>query len=69
MDTYIIRIYRRDPDDPIKISGLVETVGTEEKKVFTCIEELCKIFVPSERDSRKTLRGDSVLCGSTPLTR
>jgi hypothetical protein len=42
MDTFIIRIYRRDPDDPMKISGLVESVFTNEEKVFTCLEELCE---------------------------
>jgi hypothetical protein len=40
MDNYLIRIYRRDPDDPGKISRLLDTVGTNEEKVFTCLEEL-----------------------------
>jgi hypothetical protein len=46
METYIIRIYRRDPDDPVKIAGLVETVGEDEEKVFTSLDELCNTLVP-----------------------
>jgi hypothetical protein len=45
METYIIRIYRRDPDDPMKISGLVKSVGLDEEKAFTCLEELNEILV------------------------
>jgi hypothetical protein len=55
MDTFIIRIYRRDPDDPMKISGLVESVFTNEEKVFTCLKELCEALVsrwPTERGGR-----------------
>lgn len=53
MDTYIIRIYRCDPDDPVKISGLVETVGSDEKKVFTSLDELCNAIVPGKSVSRE----------------
>jgi hypothetical protein len=45
MDNYIVRIYRRDPDDPRKIAGMVELVEQEEKKAFTGIEELVRILV------------------------
>lgn len=53
METYIIRIYRRDPDDPMKISGLVETVGRDEEKVFNCLDELCKTLVPCKSVPRE----------------
>ena len=53
MDTFIIRIYRRDPDDPEKIAGLVERAGTDEEKVFTCLEELCETLMPGETSRRR----------------
>jgi len=46
MDNYIVRIYRRDADDPRRIVGLVEIVEEQEKKAFTGIEELVNILVP-----------------------
>jgi hypothetical protein len=53
MDTFIIRIYRRDPDDPTKISGLLESVGTNEEKVFNCLEELCETLVSNVPSGRR----------------
>ncbi len=40
-DNYILRIYRRDRDDPEKVVGLVEFIQTGEKKPFKSYEELC----------------------------
>ena len=34
MESFIVRIYRRDRNDPDEVAGLVETVGTDEKKAF-----------------------------------
>ncbi len=45
MNNYIIRIYRRDADDPRKFAGMVEVVETEEKKAFTNIDELLEILL------------------------
>jgi hypothetical protein len=55
MDNYIIRIYRRDPNDPAKITGLVETVGTDEEKAFTCLEELCETLLTTRMAARKRM--------------
>jgi hypothetical protein len=61
MDNYIVRIYRRDIDDPRRIAGMVEIVDQEEKKAFAGIEELVNILAPvpekspcaNDRHSRK----------------
>ncbi|MFZ3065767.1 MAG: PilZ domain-containing protein [Nitrospirota bacterium] len=45
MESYIIRIYRRDKDAPYNIIGLVEDVELEEKKPFHNTEELAEILV------------------------
>lgn len=44
VESYIVRIYRRDEEDSTKLVGLVETVGLEEKKSFKNFEELLAIL-------------------------
>lgn len=34
MESFIVRVYRRSQTKPGEIAGLVETVGTEEKRAF-----------------------------------
>jgi hypothetical protein len=34
MGSFIVRIYRRSRTNPEEIAGLVETVGTDEKRAF-----------------------------------
>ena len=34
MESFIVRIYRRSREKPSEIAGLVETVGSDEKKAF-----------------------------------
>ena len=34
MESYIVRVYRRGQIDPDEVAGLVETVGTDEKRPF-----------------------------------
>ncbi len=43
MDSYIVRIYRQD-DEQDAFAGIVEVVGTEEKKPFKTPEELLTIL-------------------------
>jgi hypothetical protein len=44
IESYIVRIYRRDDNDPHAIAGTVESAGTEEKKSFTSSRELLRIL-------------------------
>lgn len=34
MESYVVRVYRRDRNDPDEVAGLVETVGTDGRKAF-----------------------------------
>ena len=34
MESYIVRVYRRSQNDAHEVAGLVETVGSDEKKAF-----------------------------------
>ncbi len=44
MDSYVIRIYRRDGNDPEKIAGIVEFVEQDETKPFASHAELREIL-------------------------
>jgi hypothetical protein len=44
MESYIVRIYRRNIDDPREIIGLVEIVGSDMKKSFNTFDELRMII-------------------------
>ncbi len=44
LENYIIRIYRHEKNDPLKIVGTVEEVGMEGKKAFTNYDELWDIL-------------------------
>jgi len=55
-DSYVVRVYRREEADASRLVGLVETVGNDEQKPFTTIDELWKILSTADihPDSRKT---------------
>lgn len=44
MDSYIVRLYRRDAANPENLVGLVETVGVEEARPFHTVDELVAIL-------------------------
>jgi hypothetical protein len=53
-DDYIIRIYRRDPQNPRMVVGTVEQVGEKLKMGFTDFEELRLIMgVPRGQTPRR----------------
>jgi hypothetical protein len=56
MDSYVIRIYRRDDKNPAKAAGQVEFVEKGRVKSFTCVDELVEILGLKERRGRETDR-------------
>lgn len=50
MESYIVRLYRRDVENPECLVGLVETVGENEARPFHTVSELVAIL--SETPSR-----------------
>ena len=34
MESYVVRVYRKGQSDPSEVGGLVEIVGTDERKAF-----------------------------------
>ena len=60
MDSYVIRIYRRDADDPRKCAGLAEVIETDEKKTFRNLDELLEILKTQARNSSEKKRCKSI---------
>jgi len=54
MECFIVRIYRRDANNPLTIAGQVELVGIDKTRVFTTADDLLKIMLlPSDRPVKK----------------
>jgi hypothetical protein len=50
METYVVRVYRRDPARPAEIVGVVEQVGAEHTERFSNVGELSAILIqPGKR--------------------
>jgi len=48
LESYILRIYRREKGIPHRIIGIIEESGVEEKQAFTCLDELWRILNPAQ---------------------
>lgn len=44
VESYILRIYRRQENNPMSFIGILEETGTEERKSFTNLDELWDIL-------------------------
>ena len=42
MDSYVVRVYRRGLSDPKEVAGLVESVGSDERRAFQSFSGLVK---------------------------
>lgn len=50
MESYLIRIYRRDVSDPERITGTVEEIGTEKSQGFKSLVELGGIITGKRQE-------------------
>ena len=46
MESYVVRIYRKEEDNPRLLVGIVEETGRNGKKAFNNIHELWEIINP-----------------------
>ncbi len=53
MENFIVRVYRRSRTKPDEVAGLVETVGTDEKRAFQSFTGLISVL------KKAILRGDA----------
>jgi hypothetical protein len=51
---YVLRIYRREKNDPRILVGVVEEVGIKERKVFSNLDELWEILNSSKAQTGKS---------------
>jgi hypothetical protein len=66
VDTYVIRIYRRDENDPRILVGVVEEVGVEENRAFGNLDELWFILNSSKAKTPKDKKRDNSLNEKKP---
>ncbi len=50
MESYMVRVYRRQKDNPETLIGIARKVGDEGKRVFSNLEELWSILNPRGKD-------------------
>ena len=58
METFMVRIYRRDKEDSDKIDGHVEMVGAEDTETFHDMAELCRLLTPGCFKKKKSKKGN-----------
>lgn len=46
MESYVVRIYRRDPKEPRRLVGVVEQAGAEGEQAFRDLDELLALLTP-----------------------
>ena len=54
MENYIVRVYRRDDQNPDEVIGMVERVEREDRRPFHSLSELCKILSLCPADAYRT---------------
>ena len=54
MESYIVRIYRREEDKPGNLLGTVETMDSAEKRAFSNRDELLSILDPGDGCVKKS---------------
>ena len=60
MKDYLIRIHRREENNPRILVGVVEEVGVEGNKAFSNVDELWEILNPKKRGAAKSKKsGDA----------
>jgi hypothetical protein len=57
MNCYIVRIYRRDADNPDALVGVVEEVEKQIKHSFTCLDDLWAILVHRKKSQEQAVQG------------
>ena len=62
MENYIVRIYRRDATDPLKVAGVFESVEQATENTFTNLKSLVSLLATDCAD-------DQSADDATPLAR
>ena len=65
MQDYVLKIYRREKNDPRILVGVVEEVGVEGNKAFSNLDELWSILNSSKAGTAKTKKRDKLYVTGT----
>ncbi len=58
-ECYVLKIYRRDDEDPEVLRGIVEMIETQEQKSIGSLGELREILLAAGRKKKKKIRSSS----------
>ncbi len=53
MDSFILRVYRRDENDPENMVGIVEDIGTQHQEIFHDMNDLQRLLNQPQQDRAK----------------
>jgi len=72
VQTYVVRVYRRNPDNENEVAGIIEKVGTQHQSSFLDISELqesLKHFIKSDDiDYSEAQQTDTYGYAETPVS-
>lgn len=60
MDSYLVRIYRREEDNPEAIVGTIEEIGDKKIQSFKNLSELSKVITVPKKRRRRTTKKKSI---------
>ncbi len=60
MESYIVRVYRRDEQGTHPVRGVVEQVGAEDQDTFGTMQELWNILSLTKRRRKKSNKTSSL---------
>ena len=60
MDSYLVRIYRREKDNPEAIVGTIEEIGAKKIQSFKNLSELSKVITVPKKRRRRTTKKKSI---------
>jgi len=56
LENYVVRIYRREKNDPRILVGVIEEVGVEGRRAFSNLDELWGILNSTQRGLARWMR-------------
>lgn len=59
MENYVVRIYRRDANDPQKVAGVFESIEQQTERTFTHLSSLLSLLATGDSVGHRTTTGDS----------
>ena len=60
MDSYLVRIYQREKDNPEAIVGTIEEIGAKKIQSFKNLSELSKVITVPKKRRRRTTKKKSI---------